>query len=93
MPQFIRLRPEYKCHESEQKVAALLRSLPAHWIVVWGYYYKGPKGVVREGDFLVLDPDKRFSFAEIMNHPFFTTEGTNRKYRSKNFFLIKFIYI
>ena len=25
---------------------------------------------------LVLDPDKRFTFAEIMNHPFFTTEGT-----------------
>jgi hypothetical protein len=58
MPQFIRLRPEYKCHESEQKVAALLRTLPEHWIVVWGYYYKGPKGVVREGDFLIFDPDK-----------------------------------
>ncbi|WDE96365.1 NERD domain-containing protein [Lentisphaera profundi] len=57
MPQFIRLRPEYKCHESEQKVATLLQRLPSHWIVVWGYYYKGPRGVSREGDFLVFNPD------------------------------------
>ena len=57
MPQFIRLRPEYKCHESEQKVATLLERLPDHWIVVWGYYYKGPRGVAREGDFLVFNPD------------------------------------
>ena len=56
MPQFIKLRPEYKCHESEQKVAALLQRLPSHWFVVWGYYYKGPRGVVREGDFLVFNP-------------------------------------
>ena len=57
MPQFIKLRPDYKCHESEQKVATLLQRLPSHWIVVWGYYYKGPRGIVREGDFLVFNPD------------------------------------
>ncbi|MGD9419558.1 MAG: NERD domain-containing protein [Verrucomicrobiota bacterium JB025] len=52
-------RPPESCHETEIRVAELLRKLqdsPHHWTIIWGYYYTDRQGVSREGDFLILGP-------------------------------------
>lgn len=58
MAKWICARPAECCHPAEVAVAERLSRLDDGWLVVWGFRYGGEsRGVAREGDFIVQDPD------------------------------------
>jgi hypothetical protein len=66
MPRWIYNRPPDKCQSTEIRFAQSLNDLlPDTWIVRWGYWYEDDRGILREGDFLVLGPHGGLAVLEV----------------------------
>ena len=66
MPRWIYNRPPDKCQSTEIRFAQSINNLlPDNWIVRWGYWYEDDRGILREGDFLVLGPHGGLAVLEV----------------------------